>query len=83
LVPDVALGSQQGGRYVLVVNSDNTVEQRPVTVGALVGDLRVIESGMKPDDRVIVDGLLRAIPGNKVEPKMRPASGDGKQVSTK
>ena len=83
LVPDVALGSQQGGRYVLVVNSDNVVEQRPVTVGVLVGDLRVIESGLKPDDRVIVDGLLRAIPGNKVEPKMRPASGDGKQVSTK
>jgi RND family efflux transporter MFP subunit len=83
LVPDTALGSQQGGRYVLVVNSDNIAEQRGVTIGPLVGDLRVIESGLKPDDRVIVDGLLRAIPGNKVEPKTHPASGDGKQVSTK
>jgi len=83
LVPDTALGSQQGGRYVLVVNSDNVVEQRKVMIGPLAGDLRVVESGLKPDDRVIVDGLLRAIPGNKVEPKTRAAPGDGKQVSTK
>jgi len=65
------------------VNGDNVVEQKNVIIGPLDGTMRVIESGLKPDDRVIVDGLLRAIPGNKVEPKMRPASGDGKQVSTK
>jgi RND family efflux transporter MFP subunit len=65
LVPDVALGSDQGGRYVLVVNNENVVEQRKVTTGPLDGDLRVIESGLKPDDRVVIAGLLRAIPGKR------------------
>lgn len=68
LVPDVALGNDQSGRYVLVVTKDNVVEQRNVTVGQREGALRVIEKGLKPDDRVIVAGLLRAIPGQKVEP---------------
>jgi RND family efflux transporter MFP subunit len=71
LVPDVALGSDQAGRYLLVVNSDNVVEQRKVGTGPLEGDLRVIESGLKPDDRVVIAGLLRAIPGQKVEPQLQ------------
>jgi RND family efflux transporter MFP subunit len=71
LVPDVALGSDQAGRYVLVVNSDNVVEQRKVQTGPLDGDLRVIESGLKPDDRVVTAGLLRAIPGQKVDPQLK------------
>jgi RND family efflux transporter MFP subunit len=71
LVPDVALGSDQAGRYLLVVNSDNVVEQRKVRTGPLEGDLRVIESGLKPDDRVVIAGLLRAIPGQKVEPQLQ------------
>ena len=71
LVPDVALGSDQGGRYVLVVNNENVVEQRKVTTGPLDGDLRVIESGLKPDDRVVIAGLLRAIPGQKVDPQLQ------------
>jgi RND family efflux transporter MFP subunit len=69
LVPDPALGSDQGGRYLLVVNSDNVVEQRKVQTGPLDGDLRVIESGLKADDQVVVAGLLRAIPGQKVDPQ--------------
>src|SRR5689334_13375241 len=71
LVPDIALGADQGGRYVLVVNGDNTVEQRKVQIGQVEGGLRVIENGLKPDDRVIVAGLLRAIPGQKVDPQMQ------------
>lgn len=71
LVPDVAIGSDQAGRYVLVVNQENVVEQRKVTPGFAVGEMRVIESGLTPDDRVVVDGILRAIPGQKVEPKMQ------------
>ena len=71
LVPDVALGSDQAGRYVLVVNGDNIVEQRKVRIGPLDGDLRVIESGLKPDDRIVVAGLLRAFPGQKVDPRSR------------
>jgi RND family efflux transporter MFP subunit len=71
LVPDVALGSDQAGRYVLVVNGDNVVEQRKVRTGPLDGDLRVIETGLKPDDRVVTTGLLRAIPGQKVDPQLK------------
>ena len=71
LVPDVALGSDQAGRYVLVVNAENVVEQRKVQTGPAEGDLRVIESGLKPDDRVVIAGLLRAIPGQKVDPQLQ------------
>ena len=68
LVPDAALGTDQSGRYLLVVGKDDVVEQRTVTIGALDGTMRVIEKGLKPDDRVIVAGLLQAVPGQKVEP---------------
>lgn len=69
LVPDVALGADQGGRYVLVVGPDKIVAVRHVTVGPLEGDMRVIETGLKPDDRVIVSGLQRVSPGQTVEPQ--------------
>jgi RND family efflux transporter MFP subunit len=69
LVPDTALGSDQGGRYLLVVNKDNVVEQRKVQIGAADNGLRVIESGLKPDDRVVIAGLLRVIPGQKIDPQ--------------
>jgi RND family efflux transporter MFP subunit len=78
LVPDTALGSDQSGRYVLVVNADNVVEQRNVEPGFLAGDMRVIESGLKPDDRVIVEGLLRAVPGQKVDPKVQSVEATAK-----
>ncbi|ARP98338.1 efflux RND transporter periplasmic adaptor subunit [Pseudorhodoplanes sinuspersici] len=74
LVPDAALGSDQGGRYVLVVNADNVVEQRKVELGQHSGAMRVILSGLNPDDRVVVDGLMRAIPGQKVDPKLQVAA---------
>jgi RND family efflux transporter MFP subunit len=75
LVPDVALGSDQGGRYVLVVNKDNVLEQRKVTIGPLVETMRVIETGLTADDRVVVAGLLRAIPGQKVDPQTAAPGG--------
>jgi RND family efflux transporter MFP subunit len=71
LVPDVALGSDQSGRYVLVVNGDNVVEQRKVVTGPIDGDLRVIDSGLKADDKIVIAGLLRAIPGQKVDPQLQ------------
>ncbi|HMI15871.1 MAG TPA: efflux transporter periplasmic adaptor subunit, partial [Bradyrhizobium sp.] len=71
LVPDVALGSDQAGRYLLVVNGESVVEQRKVRTGPVEGELRVIESGLKPDDRVVIAGLLRAIPGQKVDPQLQ------------
>jgi RND family efflux transporter MFP subunit len=74
LVPSVALGSDQSGRYVLTVNAENTIEQRKVEVGPNVGPLAVIESGLKAEDRVVVAGVLRAIPGQKVDPQMQTAA---------
>ncbi len=70
LVLDTAIGSDQSGRYVLVVNETNVVEQRKVEPGSLVNGWRVIESGLKPDDRVVVNGLMRTVPGQKVEAQM-------------
>ena len=71
LVPDTALGADQAGRYVLVANKDNVVEQRKVETGPVVGELRVIESGLNPDDRVIISGVLHAVPGQKVDPQQQ------------
>jgi len=66
LVPDVALGTDQVRKYVLAVEADGTVKQKYVTLGQLVGQLRVIKDGITADDRVIVNGLMRARPGQKV-----------------
>lgn len=74
LVPSVALGSDQGGRYVLVVNAENVVEQRKVETGPVVGNMTVIENGLKAEDRVIVSGLQRAVPGQKVDPQTQTAA---------
>jgi RND family efflux transporter MFP subunit len=71
LVPQVALGADQTGRYVLVVNPDNVVDQRRVQPGQTVGEMRVIDSGLKPEDRVVVQGILDAIPGQKVDPQLQ------------
>jgi RND family efflux transporter MFP subunit len=75
LVPDAALGSDQSGEYVLVVNKDSMVERRTVDRGQLVRNLRVIEQGLTKDDRVIVGGM-HAMPGQKVdaEPGSPPAA---------
>ena len=70
LVPDRALQEDQGGRYLLVVNKDDVVKQRYVQLGELVGALRVITAGLKPDDRVVVADLWRASPGTKVTPQL-------------
>jgi len=74
LVPDAAVGTEQARRYVLVVGADNTVAMKYVTVGQVVaGDLRVIKEGIAADDRVIVDGIMRARPGIKVTPQAQAA----------
>jgi len=68
LVADTALGTSQLGEYLLVLGKDNVVEQRPVKIGQLEGQLRVIESGLGADEWVVTSGIQRAIPGSKVEP---------------
>ena len=75
LVPDIALGNNQEGRYLLVVDDKNVVQQRQVETGEQVdGGFRIITSGLKPDDRVIVGGVMRALPGNTVAPVMASAA---------
>jgi RND family efflux transporter MFP subunit len=70
MVPDRVLAEDQAGKYILVVGKDDVVEQRRVTTGMLLsGGLRVINSGLKPDDRVVVSTNGHAIPGRKVTPK--------------
>jgi membrane fusion protein, multidrug efflux system len=74
LVPDRALGNSQQGRYVLVVNDKDVVEQRRVETGdAVDGGMRVIKSGLAADDRVVGRGIQRAIPGSSVKPVEVPA----------
>ena len=69
LVEDRAVGTDQRGEYVLVVNDKNVVEYRPVKLGIDDGPLRVIEDGVKPTDWVIVNGIQRARPGITVNPQ--------------
>jgi RND family efflux transporter MFP subunit len=69
LVTERAIGADQGGNYLLSVNSDNVVEKKPIRMGQLVDGLRVIEEGLQPGERLIVKGLQRARPGGKVDPE--------------
>src|SRR5262245_39642326 len=71
IVPETAVGTDQGGRYVLVVNNDNVVEQRRVQLGEAVGQMRIIDNGLAPADRVVVAGIQDAIPGAKVNPEVQ------------
>jgi multidrug efflux system membrane fusion protein len=69
LLPDAAVVLDQSQRLVMTVDSDATVKPKIVTTGDLRGGLRVIQSGLEPGDRVVIDGLVRAIPGAKVTPQ--------------
>ncbi len=69
LVAEAALLSDQQGRYAVVVGAEDKVEVRRIRIGALDGDMRVIEEGLSPTDRVIVLGVLKARPGSVVTPK--------------
>ncbi len=68
LVPAVALGYDQQGPYVLVVEDSNLVQRRSVKLGIEVGDRRVVQEGLNGDEWLITNGLLRAFPGKPVTP---------------
>ena len=75
LVPDAAIGTEQIRKFLLVVGADDVAAAKYVTLGALVEDnLRVVKDGLKPDDRVVVNGLMRARPGQKVTPQEQGAT---------
>ena len=70
LVPGRALQTDQGGTYLLLVQNNDVVSQRYVQLGPVMGALRVVTSGLAPEDRVVVGDLWRATPGVKVTPQM-------------
>jgi len=70
LVPDTAIGTEQVRKFVFVLDADQVARPRYVTLGRLVDGLRVIASGLKPDDRIVINGLMRIRPGVKVAPQM-------------
>ena len=69
LVTERAIGADQAGNYLLVVNSENKVDKRTIRMGPLVDGLRVIEQGLAPGERVIVKGIQRVRPGATVDPE--------------
>ncbi len=72
LIPDEAVGTDQAQKYVLVVNAQDTVEYRIVKLGPISDGLRVIRDGVQPNDWVVVNGLMTARPGAKVNPTRAP-----------
>ena len=74
LVPGDAVSFDQQGEFLLIVNNKNVVERRGVKTGPQVGELLVINEGLKPDDLVIVEGGLQAIPGRTVNPQQATSS---------
>jgi len=69
LVPEVAVGHDQQGAYVFVVNEKNVVERRDVKTGSAVEALRVIQDGLTGNESVVVNGLLKVGPGRHVTPE--------------
>jgi len=78
LLPDSAIGSEQIRKFVLVIGPENTAVQKYVTLGVLSDDnLRIIKSGIKADDIVIVNGMIKVRPGQKVTPREQGAEPTG------
>ena len=76
----LAIATDQGQRFVLVVQPDQQVAYRAVQLGALHGDQRVIASGLQPGEQVIVSSLMKVRPGMKVQPQ--PAAAAQAQAAT-
>jgi multidrug efflux system membrane fusion protein len=70
-VDETAIGQNQLGEYLLIVGKDNVVEQRQIKAGLSEAGLKVIESGLTPNDWVVTSGIQRAVPGQKVHPEER------------
>lgn len=74
LIPERAILSDQSIKYVLTVDSSNTVQRKDITLGTLDGAMRVVRSGLDESDRVIINGTQRARPGGKVNPSAAASS---------
>jgi len=75
LIPEAAIVTDQATKLVLVVGADDVVEARPITLGPLLDGLRVVRAGLAADERIVVVGVQRARPGQKVTPAAATAAG--------
>ncbi|MGZ5914025.1 MAG: efflux RND transporter periplasmic adaptor subunit, partial [Hyphomicrobium sp.] len=82
LLPDAAIGTEQVRKFVYVVGDDNVATPKYVTLGQLSDGLRVVKSGLRADDLVIVNGLMRVRPGAKVTPQQATADTGVKDTSS-
>jgi multidrug efflux system membrane fusion protein len=78
LVSERAVGTDQDKKFVMVIGAGNKAEYREVTLGAPANGLRVVQSGLKPGERIVVNGLQRIRPGAVVDPQA--VSMDGKEA---
>jgi multidrug efflux system membrane fusion protein len=72
LISDRAIGTDQNKKFVLVVGADNKVNYREIKLGHEVDGLRVVREGLKPGDKIVVNGLQRARPGSEIIPELVP-----------
>ena len=82
LLPDAAIGTEQVRKFVYVVGDDNVATPKYVTLGQLSDGLRVVKSGVRADDLVIVNGLMRVRPGAKITPQQATADTGVKDTSS-
>jgi multidrug efflux system membrane fusion protein len=78
LISDRAVGTDQNRKFVYVVKADSTAEYRTVTLGPVIDGLRVVRDGVKPGEKIVVNGLQRVHPGAPITPQLVPMDGDGK-----
>jgi membrane fusion protein, multidrug efflux system len=69
LIFESAVGTDQGQKYVLIVDQADVAQYRKVTLGGAVGEKRIVAGGVTPEDQIIVDGMARVRPGMKVAPQ--------------
>ena len=74
LISESAVGTDQGQKYVLIVDQEDVAQYRKVTLGAVVGEKRIVSGGVTPEDQIIIDGIARVRPGMKVAPQSPPRS---------
>jgi multidrug efflux system membrane fusion protein len=72
LITDRAVGTDQDKKFVMVVGTDNKVQYRPVTLGATIDGLRIVENGLAAGEKIVVNGLQRARPGSEIAPEIVP-----------
>ena len=77
MVPDIAVVADQARKLVMVLGKDNVIEARVVKLGPIIDGLRVVREGLKPDETIVVNGIIRAHPGKPVTPTETTIADDG------